>query len=222
MVPWSEIMSNIKVHTPNRKMGFLNSLTSAFTGATRKVGNTNAYKSAERKFNSFQKGSVTHGKTVKRFFTGEGEMMKLYSTARNYFDAGDVQGLESYLPYVQNYQPGFGSAKQEKKALLVEYISFLISKLKGKTNILNAKKESVLALADPSHEIGRRVRGHLAGLNLPNLANNNSVNANGYNINTFRDPVTGQVNINAYERMRVGGGRRKTRKAKKTRRGHRK
>lgn len=201
-------------------MGFLNSLSSAFIGTTRKVENTNAYRGAERKFNSFQKSAVTRGKTVKRFFTGEGEMMKLYSTARNYFDAGDVRGLESYLTYVQNYQPGFGSAKQEKKALLVEYISFLISKLKGKTNILNVKKQNVLALADPSHEIGRRIRGHIATLNMP-ISNNNSVSANNYNINTFVDPVSGQFNQNAYYRMK-NGGRRRTRKAKKTRRGNRK
>lgn len=208
-------------------MGFLNSLTSAFTGTTRKISNSNTYKNAERKFNTFQQGSVTRGKTMKKFFTGEGEMMKLYSTARQYYDAGDVRGLESYLTYVQNYQPGFGSAKQEKKALLVEYISFLVSKLKGKTNILNVKKQNVLALADPSHEIGRKVREHLFSLNSPNvngnsnsMSSNNSNNSNNSNINTFRDPVTGQVNANAYYNMKMKrGGRRKT---KKTRRGTRK
>ena len=180
MDPLSEIIPNTKVPTVRERLAM--GLFNFFKKGTNAIERTNTYKSAASGFNRQGRNLTRRVKTVKRAFTGEGEMMKLYSTLRAYFEAGDTKGLQSYIAYLGTYQPGFGSAKEQKKQELIAYGQLLLAAAKGEN--ISQQANTLSGQVNTRHEIGRKIRADLYNLQNPVLNNNNSVN-----INMFSGPM---------------------------------
>jgi hypothetical protein len=152
-----------------------------FTKGTKAVESTNVYKKGSKAVNLGMRNASRFGKTFKKMFTGEGEMMKLYTQLRNYYDARDVRGLEKFKEYLESYQPGFGSGKQEKKVELVAYAGILVNELKGQD--VSAQAKNLMSAVNTRHEVGRKIKMNLWEMTHP-MNNNESVN-----INMFRGPM---------------------------------
>ncbi len=176
MDPLSETTLHTKVPTVREQLAM--GLFDFFKKGTNAIERTNTYKSAAKGMNRQGRNLTRRMKTVKRVFTGEGEMMKLYSTLRAYFDAGDVRGLQSYIAYLGTYQPGFGSAKEQKKQELIAYGELLLAAAKGEN--ISQQANTLSGQVNTRHEIGRKIRADLYNLQNPEFNNNNSVNINFY------------------------------------------
>jgi hypothetical protein len=170
-----------------------------FTKTAKAINRTNTFKNAQRGLNQSSRTASRFGKTFKRTFTGEGEMMKLYTRLRSYYTTRDVNGLAMYIDYIRRYQPGYGGAKNQKKRELEEYGMILLDALEGE-DIYNAATQ-LNSKVNTRHEIGRKIQR-----NLDELLVNYSNNTNSVNINSYSGPM------GVYNRNYGVGRRRRTRR----------
>lgn len=152
-----------------------------FTKGTKAVESTNVYKKGSKAVNVGMRNASRFGKTFKKMFTGEGEMMKLYNQLREFYEVRDVRGLEKFKEYLESYQPGFGSGKQEKKVELVAYAGILVNDLKGQD--VSTQAQNLMSAVNTRHEVGRRIKMNLWEMTHP------MNNAESVNINMFKGPM---------------------------------
>lgn len=150
-------------------------------------------------------------KGVKRFFTGEGEMMKTYKMVRTLYEANDTSGLmrlkrtlESTMP------PSWQGIKYNKQLQLVGYIDYLLNSKKANNTTRRQMRNTFVSSLDTTHEIGRLMRANVMMENVP-MPNNNSVALNNYNSpNNYVSMPNGSV-FTQSGRQLVGGRTRKRR-----------
>lgn len=150
-------------------------------GFLKKQENTNLYKKAEKAVNKTHRNVSSKLKTVKRFFTGEGEMMKTYKMIRTLYEANDTSGLMRLKQtLVQTMPPHWAGVKYNKQLELIGYIDYLLNSKKANNATRRQMRNAFVASLDTSHEIGRLMRTNVMMENVP-IPNNNSVAANNYN-----------------------------------------
>lgn len=174
-----------------------------FASKTKAFNNSSLGKRGAKAVNTGTRNVSRMGKTLKKIFTGEGEMMKLYNQLTAFYDAGDVRGLESFKNHLVTYQPGFGSGKQEKKAELLSFAEVLLASLQGKN--VGQQAKNLMASINTRHEIGRRIKADLFAMTTP------TENTESVNINMYSGPMG--FNYAGYEAAKAS--RRKNRKTRR-------
>ena len=149
-------------------------------GFLKKQENKNYYKAAEKTINKTHRNVGSKLKTVKRFFTGEGEMMKTYKMIRTLYEANDTSGLMRLKQTLENTMPPhWVGVKYNKQLQLIGYIDYLLNSKRANNTTRRQMRNSFVASLDTSHEIGRLMRANVMMENVP-MPNNNSVAANNY------------------------------------------
>lgn len=150
-------------------------------GFLKKQENKNYYQKAEKAINTTHRNVGSKLKTVKRFFTGEGEMMKTYKMIRSLYEANDTSGLIRLKQTLEaTMPPHWSGVKYNKQLQLIGYIDYLLNSKKANNTTRRQMRNSFASSLNTSHEIGRLMRADLMMENVP-MPNNNSVEMNNNN-----------------------------------------
>lgn len=153
-------------------------------GFLKKQSNKNYYKSAEKTINKTHRNTTSRLKGIKRFFTGEGEMMKTYKMIRTLYESNDMAGLARLKTTLEVDMPPFHSPKYTKQVELINYANYLLTSPKANNATRRQMRNTLLAQLDTTHEIGRLMKTNLLMENVP-MPNNNSVNYSNSSPNNF-------------------------------------
>lgn len=96
-------------------------------------------------------------KYLKRFFTGEGKMMKLYTMIYSLKTANDTDGLLYLKDTLESTMPPFHSAQYTKQVELLLYIDYLLKAPKMSYKLRVHKQFELMKSIDTTHEIGRKI-----------------------------------------------------------------
>ena len=170
-----------------------------------KQGKTNMYKKAEKLVNKTHRNTSSGLKSVKRFFMGEGEMMKTYKMVRTLYESNDMPGLSRLKNTLEVEMPPFHSPKYEKQLQLIGYIDYLVKSKKANNASRTQMRNALVSSLNTSHEIGRLMKYDLLMENVPNV-NNNSIEYLNSSPNNFITMPNGSVYTK--EGKYIAGGRR--------------